>query len=166
MTMRFYPIEKKRNIQCLQCGDQVRRVYVDVNRNARCEEIINSLTRMGFTKNPEMEPTLTTMDFNDINMRIYNDGTAVAFETSEEFDDFKMHPSKFESLRELGFNFNPDFGELQFPQISSLAIRKQIKGTQQTSQRQRFIIFFLYHMYCIFPLIPCYGVRLNWVYNI
>jgi molybdopterin/thiamine biosynthesis adenylyltransferase len=68
MTMRFYPIEKKRNIQCLQCGDQVRRVYVDVNRNARCEEIINSLTRMGFTKNPEMEPTLTTMDFNDINI--------------------------------------------------------------------------------------------------
>jgi len=68
MTMRFYPIEKKRNIQCLQCGDQVRRVYVDVNRNARCEEIINSLTRMGFMKNPEMEPTLTTMDFNDINI--------------------------------------------------------------------------------------------------
>lgn len=61
-------------------------------------------------------------------MRIYNDGTAVAFETPEEFNDFKMEPSKFESLRELGFNFNPEFGELEFPQISSLAIRKQIKG--------------------------------------
>ncbi len=68
MTMRFYPIEKKRNTQCLQCGDQVRRIYVDVNRNVRCEEIINSLTKMGFTRNSEMEPTLTTMDFNDINI--------------------------------------------------------------------------------------------------
>ena len=68
MTMRFYPIEKKRNTQCLQCGDQVRRIYVDVNRNVRCEEIINSLIKMGFTRNSEMEPTLTTMDFNDINI--------------------------------------------------------------------------------------------------
>jgi len=68
MTMKFYPIEKKRNLECLQCGDQVRRVSIDINQNARCENIINKLSEMGFSIDQEMEPTLTLMDFNDINV--------------------------------------------------------------------------------------------------
>ncbi len=68
MTMKFYLIEKKRNLQCLQCGDEVRRVTIDINQNAHCEEIINKLSELGFVKNPEMEPTLTIMDFNNINI--------------------------------------------------------------------------------------------------
>jgi len=68
MTMKFYSIEKKRNIQCLQCGDQVRRAIVNIDKNSKCENIISSLINMGFIKSSEMEPTLTTMDFNDINI--------------------------------------------------------------------------------------------------
>jgi hypothetical protein len=66
--MKFFPIEKKRNIQCFQCGDEVRRVEIEITHKARCEEIVNKLTEMGFNKNPEMEPTLTIMDFNNINI--------------------------------------------------------------------------------------------------
>ncbi|MFX1446132.1 MAG: ThiF family adenylyltransferase [Promethearchaeota archaeon] len=68
MTMKFFPIEKKRNLKCLQCGDEVRRVLIEINHNTHCEEIVNKLAQMGFNKNPEMEPTLTTMDFNNISI--------------------------------------------------------------------------------------------------
>ena len=66
MTMKFYPIEKKRNPNCSQCGDNARRVVVKVSRNARCQEIINQLLRMGYEADPEMDPTLTIMDFDMI----------------------------------------------------------------------------------------------------
>ncbi|MFX1256731.1 MAG: ThiF family adenylyltransferase [Promethearchaeota archaeon] len=68
MTMKFYSIEKKRNPNCLQCGVTARRVNINIHRNARCEEIINSLIDMGYIKDPDMEPTLTIMDFNNINV--------------------------------------------------------------------------------------------------
>jgi molybdopterin/thiamine biosynthesis adenylyltransferase len=64
MTMKFYSIEKKRNPQCLQCGDQVRRVNIKIAQNAPCRAIIESLVTSGFVLDPDMEPTLTTMDFN------------------------------------------------------------------------------------------------------
>jgi molybdopterin/thiamine biosynthesis adenylyltransferase len=68
MTMKFYAIEKNRSLQCMQCGDQVRRVLIEINQNARCENIIDELSEMGFVIDPEMEPTLTLMDFNNINV--------------------------------------------------------------------------------------------------
>jgi hypothetical protein len=68
MTMKFYAIEKNRSLQCMQCGDQVRRVLIKVNKKARCEKIIDRLSEMGFVIDPEMEPTLTLMDFNNINV--------------------------------------------------------------------------------------------------
>lgn len=68
MTMKFYSIEKNRNLQCMQCGDHVRRVSIKVNQDARCENIIDGLSEMGFIIDPEMEPTLTLMDFNNINV--------------------------------------------------------------------------------------------------
>ncbi len=102
MTMKFFPIEKKRNLQCLQCGDEVRRVVIEINRNTSCEKIVNKLEKMGFNKNPEMEPTLTIMDFNNINIidtdltPIENDLrdleliTAVGFDGGEIFITLKI----------------------------------------------------------------------------
>ncbi len=66
MTMKFHSIEKKRNPQCTQCGDNVRRVNIKIHRDAHCKEIINALLEMGLVPDPEMEPILTIMDFDMI----------------------------------------------------------------------------------------------------
>ncbi|MHA1359140.1 MAG: HesA/MoeB/ThiF family protein [Candidatus Helarchaeota archaeon] len=66
MTMKFYRIPKKRNSQCLQCGDNTRRVTVKISRHAKCREIINNLLAMGYIPDPDLEPLLTIMDFNMI----------------------------------------------------------------------------------------------------
>nr|MDO8113979.1 ThiF family adenylyltransferase [Candidatus Sigynarchaeota archaeon] len=66
MTMKVYHVEKMRNPKCRQCGDQVKRIDIDIKGHAKCAEIINALLRMGFTKDPEMEPTLTINDFNSV----------------------------------------------------------------------------------------------------
>ncbi len=52
----------------MQCGDQVRRVSIVIKRNALCEKIIDTLSEMGFVIDPEMDPTLTLMDFNNVNV--------------------------------------------------------------------------------------------------
>ncbi len=67
MTLKFYQIEKKRNINCLQCGDDVRRVSITINKKDRCQKIIESLLKMGFEEDPSFLPTLTIMDFEDVN---------------------------------------------------------------------------------------------------
>ena len=102
MTLKFYPIEKKRNQNCLQCGDNVKRVNIEISQNERCEEIIHSLMKMGFVKNPDLEPTLTIMDFEDINEidlnltpiqnELRNDEliTVVGFEGGEIFINLKV----------------------------------------------------------------------------
>jgi len=64
MTMKFYTIDKKRNPRCLQCGEQVRRVDIKISRDTPCQSIIDTLVRMGFKLDLEMEPALSTMDFN------------------------------------------------------------------------------------------------------
>lgn len=64
MTMKFYYIEKKRNPECAQCSDKVRRVDININPKAKCEEIIDKLIKMGFERDLDMEPLLTIMDFN------------------------------------------------------------------------------------------------------
>ncbi|MHA1266700.1 MAG: HesA/MoeB/ThiF family protein [Candidatus Helarchaeota archaeon] len=66
MTMKFYHIEKKRNPNCLQCGDQVRRVDITMNSKTPCKEIITTLARMGYTPDPDLDPLLTILDFNNI----------------------------------------------------------------------------------------------------
>lgn len=66
MTLKFYSIEKKRNPQCRQCGDKVRRINIKLHRNTPCKEIINTLKQNGYVPDPEMEPILTIMDFNMI----------------------------------------------------------------------------------------------------
>ncbi len=66
MTMKFYSIEKKRNPKCIQCGEKVLREEITVNKKSKCEDIIQNLTNRGYHEDPEMEPILTLMDFNDI----------------------------------------------------------------------------------------------------
>ncbi len=66
MTMKFYHIEKKRNTECWQCGDNVRRVKMKISNKVPCNEIIASLQREGYVLDEYMEPILTVMDFNMI----------------------------------------------------------------------------------------------------
>ena len=66
MTMKFYSIEKKRNAKCRQCGDQVKRANVRIGNSVPCKEIVASLLKMGFKFDPNLEPTLTFMDFNNV----------------------------------------------------------------------------------------------------
>ena len=66
MTMKFYHIDKKRNPECWQCGDDVRRVKMKINPNTPCSEIINSLQRKGYILDEYMEPIITIMDFDMI----------------------------------------------------------------------------------------------------
>jgi hypothetical protein len=97
MTMRLYELEKNRNPQCRQCGDDVRRVAVKIRKNASCNEIINSLLEMGFVPDPDMEPILTIMDFDMVkeidlnrkphqnNLRDLELATAAGFKDGEIF---------------------------------------------------------------------------------
>ena len=66
MTLKFYPIEKTRRPNCLQCGDDVRRINVFIRKKDKCEKIIQSLENQGFEVDPDFEPTLTLMDFEDV----------------------------------------------------------------------------------------------------
>jgi molybdopterin/thiamine biosynthesis adenylyltransferase len=66
MTMKFYHIEKKRNPECIQCGKDVRRVVIKMNKNSPCINIIKTLKKNGFRLDPDLEPLITLQDFNDI----------------------------------------------------------------------------------------------------
>ena len=64
--MKFYHIDKKRNPECWQRGDDVRRVKMKINVNTPCSEIITSLQRKGYVLDEYMEPIITIMDFDMI----------------------------------------------------------------------------------------------------
>ncbi|MFX1276745.1 MAG: ThiF family adenylyltransferase [Promethearchaeota archaeon] len=66
MTMKFYSIEKKRRINCTQCGEQVVREDIHTSRNEPCQKLVDALVDRGHDLDPEMVPILTTIDFNDI----------------------------------------------------------------------------------------------------
>ncbi len=66
MTMKYYYIEKKRNLKCPQCGDGVRREIVKISQKTPCIEIINYLKQKGYILDPDYDPMLTIMDFNNI----------------------------------------------------------------------------------------------------
>jgi len=74
MTMKLYSIGKNRNPQCRQCGDNVRRIDITMSRADPCSEIISSLIKKGFVIDPEMEPILTIMDFDNV-LEVDQDGT-------------------------------------------------------------------------------------------
>ncbi|MBN1216432.1 MAG: ThiF family adenylyltransferase [Candidatus Lokiarchaeota archaeon] len=68
MTMRFYQIEKKRSKVCIQCGENVIREDILVHSNESAECIINILKQKGYKLNEDMEPIMTVLDFNNINI--------------------------------------------------------------------------------------------------
>ncbi|MGV9205085.1 MAG: HesA/MoeB/ThiF family protein [Promethearchaeia archaeon] len=102
VTMKFYHIEKERNPDCLQCGENVRRVSVKMKWNSPCSRIIDILKQNGYEEHPEFEPTLTLMDFNNIKvvdldktpkeneLRNYELLTAAGFEGGEIFITLKI----------------------------------------------------------------------------
>ncbi len=84
MTMKFYYIEKPRNPDCPQCGDNVKRVGIELGNGDRCQKIIDMLLAMGFKASPDMEPVLTVSDFNGV--RIVDPETSVAENELRTFD--------------------------------------------------------------------------------
>jgi molybdopterin/thiamine biosynthesis adenylyltransferase len=68
ITMKFYHIEKKRNPHCTQCGDEVKRVKIQIKESSPCKRIIKLLLNNGFELDPDYEPILTVMDFNNISV--------------------------------------------------------------------------------------------------
>ncbi|MFX0076459.1 MAG: ThiF family adenylyltransferase [Candidatus Hermodarchaeota archaeon] len=66
MTMKLYHIEKKRNPECSQCGENVRRVVIKMRNSSPCSNIIKTLEKNGYKLESEFEPVLTLLDFNDI----------------------------------------------------------------------------------------------------
>ncbi|MFX1316048.1 MAG: ThiF family adenylyltransferase [Promethearchaeota archaeon] len=102
MTMKFYHIEKPRNPKCSQCGKGVRRVSIKMRPQSPCINIIKTLEKNGFKLDPDSEPILTLLDFNDITMldldqnpienglRNYEFLTAAGFKDGEIFVTLKL----------------------------------------------------------------------------
>jgi ubiquitin-activating enzyme E1 C len=102
MTMKFYHIEKLRNPECSQCGKRVRRVTIKLRSQSPCEKIIEILKKNGFESDPDSEPILTLLDFNDIKivdlekssdengLRNYELITAAGFQEGEIFVTLKL----------------------------------------------------------------------------
>jgi molybdopterin/thiamine biosynthesis adenylyltransferase len=66
MTLKFYRIQKQRNSNCIQCGNNVRREEITINPTDECEKIIDKLKQKGYRLDLDMEPILTLLDFDDI----------------------------------------------------------------------------------------------------
>ncbi|MFX0003078.1 MAG: ThiF family adenylyltransferase [Candidatus Hodarchaeota archaeon] len=102
ITMKFYHIEKPRNPECSQCGKNVRRVSIKLKAQSPCMNIIKILSKNGFKLDPESEPILTLLDFNDVKivdlekspiengLRNYELMTAAGFEGEEIFVTLKL----------------------------------------------------------------------------
>ncbi len=64
MTARFYHIDKPRNPDCLQCGDQVLHEMFYLRWDQPLSTIISALQMKGYTLDEEMEPILTIPGFD------------------------------------------------------------------------------------------------------
>ena len=68
MTMMFYHIEKKRRTDCSQCGKSVRRIIIKLRVQSPLSNIIKMLENNGFELDTDLEPVITLLDFNDVQM--------------------------------------------------------------------------------------------------
>jgi len=68
MTMMFYHIEKKKRPECSQCGKAVRRITIKLRSQSPLSNIIKLLGKNGFELDPDLEPVITLLDFNDVQM--------------------------------------------------------------------------------------------------
>ncbi len=66
MTMKFYSIEKKRRLDCTQCGNQVLREEIHARHDEHCQKLVDALVVRGHELDPEMIPLLTMIDYNNI----------------------------------------------------------------------------------------------------
>jgi len=66
MTMKFYSIEKNRRVNCTQCGDDVLREEVNMERSEPCQVIIDALEKRGYRIDEELIPIASIIDFNEI----------------------------------------------------------------------------------------------------
>ena len=66
MTMKFYHLEKPRNLKCTQCGDDVLREEIHVSASDSASKIIHTLKQRGYKENPDMVPFATLQEFNGI----------------------------------------------------------------------------------------------------
>jgi len=102
ITMMFYHIEKKRNPECSQCGNNVRRFVVKLKRSSPCINIIKTLEKHGFKLDHDLEPVITLLDFSDVKMieleqnpienglRNYEFMTVAGFKDGEIFVTLKL----------------------------------------------------------------------------
>lgn len=102
ITMKFYHIAKQRNPECSQCGKHVRRVSIKLRSQSPCINIIKILKKNGFKLDPDSEPILTLLDFNDVKivdleknsiengLRNYELMTAAGFKDGEIFVTLKI----------------------------------------------------------------------------
>jgi len=102
MTMKFYYLEKPRNPACPQCGDNVKRVGIELATTDPCQKIIDMLVAMGFKASPDMEPVLTMNDFKGVRiidpeksvaeneLRTYDLITVAGFMSGEVFITLKI----------------------------------------------------------------------------
>jgi len=102
ITMKFYHIEKARNPECSQCGRKVQRVSIKLRKSSPCSRIIKILEKNGFDLDPDYEPVLTLLDFNDVKiidleknsiengLRNFELLTAVGFKKGEIFITLKL----------------------------------------------------------------------------
>ena len=100
--MKFYHIEKRRNLECSQCGKSVRRVSIRLRSQSPCINMVKILEKNGFELDPDYEPVLTLLDFNDIKvldleknpiengLRNYESITAAGFKDGEIFVTLKL----------------------------------------------------------------------------
>jgi molybdopterin/thiamine biosynthesis adenylyltransferase len=68
MTMMFYHIPKKRNAECTQCGNNVRRVSIKISTRSPCINIVKILEKNGYELDPDFEPVITLLDFDNVRM--------------------------------------------------------------------------------------------------
>ncbi len=66
MTERFYHLEKPRNPNCIQCGEQVIREEICLKKEQKLSAIISALKMKGYKLDEEMEPTMTVPDFDSL----------------------------------------------------------------------------------------------------
>ncbi|UCC20210.1 MAG: HesA/MoeB/ThiF family protein [Promethearchaeota archaeon] len=102
ITMKFYHIDKPRNPECSQCSKKVRRVSIKLREESPCINIIKILRKNGYKLDPDSEPILTLLDFNDVKivnleknpiengLRNYELMTAAGFKGGEIFVTLKL----------------------------------------------------------------------------
>lgn len=74
MTGRFYTLEKRRNLDCAVCGDNVKRVKLKMTKNEPVFNILKKLHRNGFDVSQDSSVTNTSLEILDIRKSLSDEG--------------------------------------------------------------------------------------------